>query len=133
MSFAENPEILGKKVLVVEDDADTRTLLVAHLKRAGYATIEASDAEKGLSLFREWMPDLVVLDLILPGMSGLEFLRKVKSGPFSRKIPVVVLTAKDEDADRLKGYRYGADYYLAKPCEMKTFLSVVESVLLGKD
>ncbi|HOJ39725.1 MAG TPA: response regulator, partial [bacterium] len=115
-----------------EDDADTRAILVNHLKKAGYAPIEAADAEEGLTLFRQWQPDLVVLDLILPGMSGLDFLKKVKSGPFSRRTPVVVLTAKDEDADKLKGYRYGADYYLTKPCEMKTLLLAIESVLTSR-
>ncbi|MCM8769461.1 MAG: response regulator [Candidatus Omnitrophica bacterium] len=133
MEILNRPELLGKKILVIEDEEDTRALLVRHLKQAGYALIEAVDAESGLSLFREWQPDLVILDLILPGMSGLEFLQKVKSGPISCKVPIVVLTAKDEAVDKIKGYRYGADYYLTKPCEMKTLLLTVETVLSEKN
>ncbi len=125
-----NPEIFGKKVLIVEDDQDTRALLHAHVKRAGYAPVEACDAEDGLKKLKEWEPDVVILDIMMPGIDGWYVLKKIKTGLRKRVIPVVVLTGRDSNEDRLKGYKLGADFYLTKPCNMKQLLSVLERLLL---
>lgn len=128
-------ELFGKKILVVEDETDTRILLVKHLKKAGYAPIEAATGEEGLEQYRAWNPDLVLLDLILPGVDGWQILKKMKAGMKSRQVPVVVLTARDTDVDKLTGYKFGADFYLTKPWDMKNLLAVIERVLLehGKE
>ena len=119
----------GKKVLVVEDDEDARLLLVDLLKRAGLAPIEAGDGEEALALFRDMKPDLVILDVMLPKLDGWEVLKRIKSGPISRKIPVIMLTARDRDSEKAQGYTFGADFYLTKPYNVQNLLSIVERSL----
>lgn len=123
-------KLLAKKILVIEDDPDTLTFLSEALKRAGYAPVPAPDGETGLEKFRAAEPDLVLLDIVLPGISGWDVIRKIKAGIHKRDVPVVMFTARDADTEKMQGYRYGADYYLTKPCEVPRILSVIEKVLL---
>ena len=122
-------EIIGKKILVVEDDPDTLMYISQVLKRAGYAVTGAVSGEEGLEKFRDIRPDLVILDVMLPGMDGWEVLKKIKSGFRSRKTPVIMLTAKDTDSDKLKGYEFGADFYVTKPFNMQKLLPVIRNMI----
>ena len=122
-------EIIGKKILVVEDDPDTLMYISQVLKRAGYAVAGAVSGEEGLEKFRDIRPDLVILDVMLPGMDGWEVLKKIKSGFRSRKTPVIMLTAKDTDRDKLKGYEFGADFYVTKPFNMQKLLPVIRNMI----
>lgn len=100
------------KILIVEDDPDALRLATFFLKRAGYEVLSAEDGVRGLQLAREAEPDLVVLDWLLPGLSGLEVCRKLRR---DSQVPVLMLTSLDSVADRVEGLETGADDYLVKP------------------
>lgn len=104
-----------KRVLVIEDEDDVVDLLTRTLSKAGFLTSTAKDGEAGIVAARDEQTDLIVLDLMLPRMSGLEVCRVLKSEPATRAIPVVMLTAKAEEVDRIVGLEFGADDYVAKP------------------
>jgi two-component system response regulator MprA len=103
----------GARVLVVDDDPDLRDGLERALSAAGYATTLASDGSEALARIREWEPDLVVLDILLPGIDGLEVCRRIRE--VDGRLPVLLLTAKDGASDQIKGLDAGADDYLVKP------------------
>ena len=118
------------KVLVIEDDPDALKFITESLKRAGYRVTGAGSGEDGLEKFREEKSDLVILDIALPGIDGWEVLKKIKSGWRSKKIPVIMLTAKDSDTDKLKGYDFGADFYVTKPFNIQKLLPVVRNIIM---
>ena len=122
-------KFISKKVLVIEDDPDTIFFVVKSLRIAGYAPIEARDGKTGIKKFKETKPDVVILDVMLPEINGWDVLKKIKSGFKSKNVPVIVVTARDEDVDKLKGYKLGADYYVTKPFNIKHLLSTIETVL----
>jgi len=124
---------LPKRILVVDDDRDTLTFLKENLKRAGYRVVTAETGEEGLDEFRHNMPDLVILDVMMPGMDGWEVLRRIKSGPRSGKVPVIMLTAQSDDADKYKGYDIGADFYVTKPFNMQKLLPVIRTMVMEHD
>lgn len=123
-------EMLPKKILVIEDDPDALKFITESLKRAGYRVTGAGSGEDGLEKFREEKSDLVILDIALPGIDGWEVLKKIKSGWRSKKIPVIMLTAKDSDTDKLKGYDFGADFYVTKPFNIQKLLPVVRNIIM---
>ena len=123
-------EMLPKKILVIEDDPDALKFITESLKRAGYRVTGAGSGEDGLEKFREEKSDLVILDIALPGIDGWEVLQKIKSGWRSKKIPVIMLTAKDSDTDKLKGYDFGADFYVTKPFNIQKLLPVVRNIIM---
>jgi len=123
-------EMLPKKILVIEDDSDTLKFITESLKRASYRVTGAGSGEDGLEKFREEKPDLVILDIALPGIDGWEVLQKIKSGWKSKKIPVIMLTAKDSDTDKLKGYDFGADFYVTKPFNIQKLLPVIRNIIM---
>ena len=125
-----DPDLIARKILVIEDHPDQLAFVVHVLRKAGYAPIEAVDGLSGIRKFRKDKPDLVVLDIMLPDIDGWEILKKIKRGIKSRKIPVIVLTAKDENIDEMKGYQFGADYYVIKPFDTRNLLSVISCALL---
>jgi len=102
-------------VLVVEDEAALVTLLRYNLEREGFAVAEARDGEEALLLAREHKPDLVLLDWMLPHISGIEVCRQLRRLPDTRTVPIVMLTARGEDADKVRGLDSGADDYVTKP------------------
>lgn len=118
-----------KKILLIEDDPEERLALSRALKKEGYVVYEAPTGEEGLRIFKEGKPDLVILDVVLPGIDGWEVLRRIKKGPLSRKTPVMMLTAKREDKDKIKGYEIGADYYVTKPYNIAKLIPVIESLI----
>jgi len=116
-------------ILVAEDDRDTRLILQQGLTRAGYRVILAEDGEQALEKFREFKPDLVLLDIEMPRLNGWEVLEKLKSGWKSRKVPVMVITAKTSDEDKIKGYELGVDYYVTKPFNVQRLLPVIKHLI----
>ena len=117
------------RVLVVEDDRDIADLVAHHLGRAGYATECLYSGQTVLASLRNDPPDLLVLDLMLPGQSGLEICRGVRAEPRLASIPIIMLTAKAEAADRIVGLELGADDYVTKPFSPKELVARVGAVL----
>ncbi len=117
------------RVLVVDDEADIRELVRLNLAREGYEILECESGEQALSLARSKTPDLIVLDLMLPGMDGMEACKRLKADPKTTQIPVVMLTAKGEEADVVAGLEVGADDYVAKPFSGKILTARVRRLL----
>jgi two-component system phosphate regulon response regulator PhoB len=116
-------------VLVVEDESALSTLLRYNLEREGYRVFEARDGEEALILADEVKPDLVVLDWMLPQLSGLEICRRLRGRGDMRNVPIVMLTARGEETDRIRGLDTGADDYIVKPFSMTEFLARLRAVL----
>jgi DNA-binding response OmpR family regulator len=116
----------GKRVLVVDDDAKTVELVKLYLKRDGYRVLTAYDGIEALRLAREGHPDLIVLDLMLPGIDGLEICRTLRN---ESDVPVIMLTAKTTDQDKLVGLDMGADDYVTKPFSPRELAARVRAVL----
>ncbi len=114
-------------ILVVDDDATVREVLVDYLRAAGFATAEAADGPAALALAAGQRPDLVLLDLTLPGLDGLEVFRRLRAGHGAT--PVVMLTARAEEPDRILGFEVGADDYVAKPFSPREVVLRVQSIL----
>ncbi len=119
----------GEHILIVEDEEDIAELLEYNLNRQGYQPESVGTGEDGLQLAREAMPDLILLDLMLPKLSGLEVCRSLKADPETSKIPVIMLTAKGEEEDIVAGFDAGADDYVTKPFRPKVLLARVKAVL----
>jgi phosphate regulon transcriptional regulator PhoB len=117
------------EVLVVEDEPDIRELVVLHLTREGFRCRTAADGGDALREVRAARPDLVVLDLMLPGMSGLEVCRRLRAEPGTATLPIIMLTAKVDEVDRVVGLEMGADDYVAKPFSPKELVARVRAVL----
>ncbi len=113
-------------VLVVDDEPIVREVVVRYLKRDGYETLEAGDGDEARALLEREQPDLVVLDVMLPGMDGLELCRWIRS---RSALPVILLTARGEEADRIVGLELGADDYVTKPFSPRELAARVRSVL----
>jgi DNA-binding response OmpR family regulator len=120
-------------VLVVDDEATIAEVVSRYLQRAGYNTRSAGDGPRALQLAAEARPDLVVLDLMLPGMDGLELMRRLRESGNGRRLPVILLTAKGEASDRVIGLRLGADDYVAKPFSPAELVARVDAVLRRSD
>lgn len=117
------------KVLVIEDEPDILEVIQYNLEREGYKVVACRDGEQGLSRIRTDAPDLVVLDLMLPGMDGTEVCRQVKSDPVTRSIPIIMVTAKAEESDMIIGLGLGADDYIAKPFSPRELVARIKVVL----
>jgi DNA-binding response OmpR family regulator len=118
-----------KKVLIVDDEKDIVDLLAYNLGRNGYDTLIANDGNAALELTAKNLPDLIILDLMLPGIDGTEVARRLKADARTANIPIVMLTAKGEETDVVVGLTLGADDYVTKPFSMKVLLARVGSVL----
>ncbi|MBC7835713.1 MAG: response regulator transcription factor [Phycisphaerales bacterium] len=118
-----------KRIVVVEDEADLADLLAYNLQRSGYDVSTANSGEVGLRTILETAPDLVVLDIMLPQLSGLEVAREVRTNPRTAAIPILMLTAKAAEADQLAGLGMGADDYVTKPFSMKVVIARIEALL----
>ena len=122
-------KIPSKKILVAEDEEDVRRLVCNSLKNAGFATLEAADGPGALETARTQLPALLVLDLMLPGMQGLEVCKALKVGTETKGIPILMLTAKAEEVDRIVGFELGADDYMTKPFSPRELVLRVQSIL----
>jgi two-component system phosphate regulon response regulator PhoB len=119
----------GPMVLVVEDEAPLATLLRYNLEKQGYRVDEASDGPEALARIAESPPDLVLLDWMLPVMSGIEVCRQVRRRSATRDLPIIMVTARAEDQDAVRGLNTGADDYIAKPFSMDALLARVRALL----
>ena len=116
-------------ILVVEDEEDLRDIVIYNLDREGYKTVGVESGEEGLERAIALKPDLVILDLMLPGMNGMDVCRKIKQGDDTKNIPVIMASAKGEEADIVSGLELGADDYVTKPFSPRILLARVRSVL----
>lgn len=123
-------EIMTKeKILVVDDEEDILELVRYNLSREGYKVICAASGEEGLMGAKAENPDLIVLDLMLPGMDGLDVTRRMKENDSTRKIPIIMLTAKGEESDIVTGLELGAEDYITKPFSTKVLVARIRAVL----
>jgi len=119
----------GTSVLIVEDEEALATLLEYNLNKENFDVSIASDGEEGLLKIKENIPDVVILDWMLPKISGIEICRQIRSMSETRNIPIIMLTARSEEADRIRGLETGADDYLTKPFSTKELIARVKAVL----
>nr|WP_156776969.1 phosphate regulon transcriptional regulator PhoB [Nitrococcus mobilis] len=117
------------KILIVEDEAAIREMIAMALIRSDYSVHQADSGEAGLTLLDEIVPDLVLLDWMLPGMSGIDFARRVKRHPTYRDVPIIMLTARGEEEDKIRGLEVGADDFVTKPFSPRELLARIKAVL----
>jgi two-component system phosphate regulon response regulator PhoB len=122
-----------KPVLVIEDEMDILDLVEYHLVQAGFTVLKAPDGESGLELAKARKPALIILDIMLPKMDGKEVCRALKSNPLTEWIPVLMLTAKAEEVDRIVGFELGADDYVTKPFSPRELVLRVKAILRKGD
>ena len=120
---------MAETVMVIEDEKEIRDLIRYNLERAGFRVQVISDGEEGVRQAFASRPDAVVLDLMLPGRSGLEVLRELREEPTTRDLPVVVLTARSAEMDKLLGFEHGADDYLTKPFSPRELVARLKALL----
>ena len=117
------------KILIVEDEAAIREMLGYTLMKEGYACQEAADVEQARAIVLKDQPDLILLDWMLPGVSGIDYARRLRSDSDTRDIPIIMLTAKGEEADKVRGLDTGVDDYVTKPFSTKELLARLRAVL----
>jgi two-component system phosphate regulon response regulator PhoB len=116
-------------ILVVEDEPAIQELVAFTLRQAGHHTIGVQNAEDALSIVRNTLPDLILLDWMLPGMSGVAFARKVKSDAYTKDVPIIMLTARGDEQDKVNGLETGADDYITKPFSPRELVARIKAVL----
>ena len=119
----------NKRILVADDEVDVLNLVASNLKSAGFNVLRAEDGHSALDQARASLPALIVLDLMLPGITGLEVCKLLKADPATKAIPIVMLTAKAEEIDRILGLELGADDYITKPFSPRELVLRVKSVM----
>jgi two-component system phosphate regulon response regulator PhoB len=117
------------RILVAEDEDALRTLLKYNLEKEGFDVIEAADGDEAVKHLNERLPDLLLVDWMMPGISGIEVCRHVRQKPESRGLPIIMLTARGEESDRIRGLDMGADDYLIKPFAITELLARVRAVM----
>ncbi len=120
-----------KKILIIEDEVNIRELVTYNLKANGYEAVEAEDGITGITLAYKEKPDLILLDIMLPGKDGYEICRELRSEGIN--IPIIMLTAKSEEVDKVLGLEFGADDYIAKPFGIRELLARIKAVLRRYD
>ena len=116
-------------ILVVEDEPAIQALIEVNLRRAGHDARLAADAESARRMVQEELPDLVLLDWMLPGMSGVDFARQLRSAPRTRGVPIIMLTARAEERDKIEALELGADDYVTKPFSPRELMARIKAVL----
>ncbi|MDF1581465.1 MAG: response regulator transcription factor [Desulfuromonadales bacterium] len=119
----------ARKILIIEDEEDILALIHYNLTREGYQPTGAMTGEEGLAAARNQRPDLILLDLMLPGIDGIEVCRRLRAAPETADVPIIMLTAKGEEADIIRGLEVGADDYMTKPFGSHVLLARIKSVL----
>lgn len=122
-----------KKIMVVDDEADIRELIKFNLEKEGFDVVPVSDGETALEEARLRQPDLILLDVMLPGIDGIEVCFKLKSDSAFKSIPIVMLSAKSDESDQLVGLKIGADDYLVKPFSPKVLVAKISAILRRSD
>ncbi len=118
--------VMSRKMLIVEDDENISELFGLYMEREGFQTATARDGEEALTLFKEFSPDIILLDVMLPKLDGWGVLREIRA---ESKVPIIMITAKGEITDRVSGLQMGADDYVVKPFEMKEVIARVHAVM----
>ena len=116
-------------ILIVEDEAAIRGMLTIVLEQAGFAPIAAAEVDAAQKILADSYPDLILLDWMLPGISGVEWARRLKKDPSFRELPIILLTARGEEEDKVRGLEIGADDYLTKPFSPKELVARIRAVL----
>jgi len=120
---------MAKQLLVVDDDPSLLLAVSETLRAEGYEVQTARRGSEGMIRVAESLPDLIISDIRMPGMDGYAFVRNLRASPRTRLVPIIFLTAKDETADRIAGFRTGVDAYVTKPFESEELLAIVKSIL----
>ncbi|MGF1535969.1 MAG: response regulator transcription factor [Elainellaceae cyanobacterium] len=120
--------ILTKTVLIVEDTASQMELMSHYLRESGYSVIGAVSAKEAIAKANQKTPDVIVTDVVMPGMSGFELCRSLKRNPATVNVPIVICTSKNQEIDRLWGMRQGADAYVTKPFTREQLVRTVQMV-----
>jgi two-component system, OmpR family, phosphate regulon response regulator PhoB len=120
---------MSPPILVVEDEAAIREMLHLALNQAGFLVEEAADAHQAKTLIFNRLPELILLDWMLPGVSGIEFARQLKAEPKTQEIPIIILTARGEEEDKIRGLEVGADDYVTKPFSPRELVARIKAVL----
>lgn len=120
---------MATRVLVVEDDVAIRDMLCFSLRHSGFECDGVGDAESGLALLKQQRPDIILLDWMLPGVDGIEFIRRLRANEYFAEIPVIMLTAKGESEDMVKGLSVGADDYVNKPFSPPELMARIKALL----
>jgi two-component system phosphate regulon response regulator PhoB len=123
----------GKKILIIEDERDVLDLLALHLRKAGFTISTTTDGAAGLQKARSEKPAFIILDLMLPKMPGLEICKILKSDPATHQIPIMMLTAKAEEIDRIVGLEFGADDYVTKPFSPREIVLRIRAIMRRAD
>ena len=128
--MSENAPSDGQPViLAADDDPDIRELVAFRLERSGYTVLQAADGEEALALALEHKPDLAVLDVMMPKMDGFEVVRRLRAEEATKRMPIIMLTARAQDSDVEEGFESGADDYLRKPFSPQELRARVQSIL----
>ena len=117
------------RILLIEDERDLTEVMTYNLQREGYETLVAQDGQEGLRKAQTLLPDLIILDIMLPVMSGLDVCRELRAGERTRDIPIIILTAKAEETDQVVGFSLGADDYVTKPFAVKVLMQRIKALL----
>ena len=120
---------MSKKILLIEDDKDIINLVKHYLEKEGYRTFEAADGVKGLDILKKEKVDLAILDIMLPELNGIDVLKRIKGDAKTANVPVIMLTAKGEETDKIVGLELGADDYITKPFSPKELVARVKALL----
>jgi two-component system phosphate regulon response regulator PhoB len=122
-------ELKPKKILIVDDESDVTDLVAYHLKAKGFVVEALNDPNGSIGAARSFLPDLVILDVMMPDLNGIQICRMLRADPKLKRVPVIFLTAKAEENDRIQGLEIGADDYIPKPFSIKELILRVQSVL----
>ena len=121
------PATVRTRILIIEDERDLTQVLTYNLQREGYDTIVAHDGQEGLRKAQTLLPDLILLDLMLPTMSGVDVCRELRAGERTRDIPIIILSARAEETDQIVGFSLGCDDYVTKPFSVKVLLQRIKA------
>lgn len=120
---------MGANILIVEDEPAIQELIAVNLRHAGHESVSAYSAEQALTLIRGRLPDLILLDWMLPGVSGLDLAKRLKSDAHTQTIPIIMLTARAEEPEKVAGLEVGADDYMTKPFSPRELIARIKAVL----
>ncbi|MBV8656885.1 MAG: phosphate regulon transcriptional regulator PhoB [Burkholderiales bacterium] len=120
---------MAANILLVEDEPAIQELIAFNLQQSGHHVLRADSAEAGMAVVKNALPDLILLDWMLPGMSGIEFAKKIRADERTRQVPVIMLTARSEESDKIHGLETGADDYITKPFSPRELQARIKAVL----
>ena len=120
---------MGASILVVEDESAIQELIALNLSQAGHESLLAADAQEALDRVRESLPDLILIDWMLPGMSGIDLVRRLRANERTQNVPIIMLTARADEVDKLMGLESGADDYITKPFSIRELNARIKAVL----